>query len=109
MTLADRIIKRREALGISQAELGSMLGYKDRSTINKIEKGRPISQKIIVRIADALKTTPAYLMGWVDENGVEIDTLPFNATNDAELLGLFHQLSPDQQDSVLNLIKSMIK
>lgn len=67
MELADRVRQRRIELGLSQEELAEKMGYSSRSSINKIEMGRPISQKIIMRLADALDTTPAYLMGWDQE------------------------------------------
>ena len=35
----ERIRRRREELGLSQDELAKKLGYKSRSSINKIEKG----------------------------------------------------------------------
>ena len=65
MSLYDRIRIRREALGMSQEELAFKLGYKSRSSINKIELGKAdISQSKIKAFADALDTTGAYLMGW---------------------------------------------
>ena len=65
MTIYDRIKLRREELGMSQQELAYKLGYKSRSTINKIELGlRDINQSKISEFAIALSTTPAYLMGW---------------------------------------------
>lgn len=65
MSLYDRIRIRREALGMSQEELAFKLGYKSRSSINKIELGKAdISQSKIKAFADALDTTVAYLMGW---------------------------------------------
>ena len=39
MNTADIIKKRREELGLSQEELAAKLGYKSRSSINKIELG----------------------------------------------------------------------
>lgn len=67
MEFYERIRKRREELGITQAELAEVLGYKSRSTIAKIETGiNDIVQSQIIAFADALKTTPAYLMGWTD-------------------------------------------
>ena len=66
-TLGDRVKKLRIALGWSQDELSKRMGYKSRSSINKIESGRPVTQKIIVRLAEVLYTTPSYLMGWEDE------------------------------------------
>lgn len=63
--LNHRIKERREALGLSQAELAKRLGYSDRSTIAKIESGiNDITQSKIEAFARVLQTTPAYLMGW---------------------------------------------
>ena len=46
-------------------EAAKKLGYKSRSTIAKIEKGEnDITQSKIAAFADALQTTPSYLMGW---------------------------------------------
>ena len=39
MELYKRIRKRREELGMSQEELAKKMGYKSRSSINKIEMG----------------------------------------------------------------------
>lgn len=64
-TIGSRIRDRREELGLSQDELGKRLGYKSRSSINKIELDqRNLTQSKIKAIADALDTTPAYIMGW---------------------------------------------
>lgn len=61
------IKKRREQLGISQEQLASILGYKSRSSINKIELNHTdLPQSKIVALAKALSVTPAYLMGWED-------------------------------------------
>lgn len=68
MELYDRIKSRRQDLKMTQAELADLLGYSDRSTIAKIERGvNDISQSRISDFADALETTPAYLLGWTDD------------------------------------------
>ena len=67
MDLADKVRKRRIELGMSQEELAFEMGYKSRTSINKIEGGRPVTQKIIYRLAQALNVSPAYLMGWTDD------------------------------------------
>ena len=68
MELYKRIKARREELGMSQEELATKLGYKSRSTINKIEMGKnDITQSKIIAFANALQTTPSYLMG-LDEH-----------------------------------------
>lgn len=69
MTIYDRIKERREKLGLTQEELAKELGYISRSSIAKIESGKvDIPQSKILSFAKALKTTPSYIMGWVEEN-----------------------------------------
>lgn len=60
-----KIIKsRREELGYTQDDLATKLGYKNRSSINKIEAGiNDIPQSKIKEFAIALETTPSYLLG----------------------------------------------
>lgn len=71
MTIGERIRIAREKKGYSQTELAELLGYKSRSSINKIEKeGRDIPRSIIVKLAKLLDVTPAYLMGWEEEQSI---------------------------------------
>jgi transcriptional regulator with XRE-family HTH domain len=66
-TIHDKIKERRESLDITQDELAKKVGYKSRSSINKIELGlTDIPQSKIAVFAKALETTPSYLMGWED-------------------------------------------
>lgn len=82
MTIGDRIRIRREELNLSQDELAHKLGYKSRSSINKIEKdGRELPQSKIKAIADALETTPSYIMGWEEET-LSVHTTKFNELNE---------------------------
>lgn len=68
MELYQRIKARREELGMSQNELAKRLGYKDRSTIAKIEAGvNDITQTKIEAFAKALNTTASDLMGWEEK------------------------------------------
>ena len=59
-----RARKRRLELRLSQEEVANRMGLAHRVSVYNIEKGRPITQKVIVRLAKALETTPSYLMGW---------------------------------------------
>lgn len=73
-TIYDRIRERRIQLGLSQEDLAIKMGYKSRSTINKIESGAvDIARNKIEKFAEALNTTPAYLMGWNEEDQYYID------------------------------------
>ena len=66
--LGKRIKERREHLNLSQEQLAKKMGYKDKSTISKIESGqRDLNQAKIQKFADILLTTTSYLMGWVDD------------------------------------------
>lgn len=62
-----KIKQRREELEMSQEELAKKLGYKSKSTIGKIEIGiNDVAISKIVAFADALDTTPSYLLGWTE-------------------------------------------
>lgn len=66
--ISETIRNRRIELGMSQQELAEKVGYKSRSTINKIELGiNDIPRSKIDDFAVALKTTPAELMGWEEK------------------------------------------
>ena len=69
MDIGARIKQRRKEIGMSAEKLGEILG-KNRATIFRYENGSienlPID--IIKPIAQALNTTPSYLMGWDEES-----------------------------------------
>ncbi len=63
--IGKRIKEKRESLGMTQEELAAKLGYKNKSSIAKIETGtNDIVQSKVVEFANILDTTVAYLMGW---------------------------------------------
>lgn len=53
----------RVAKGMTQEELALKLGYKNRSTVNKVELSRNVSLKHIEKYANALDIDPEYLLG----------------------------------------------
>lgn len=65
LTLYKNIKNRRQELGLSQEELAKKVGYKDRTSIAKIEGGKvDLSQSKIIEFANVLGVPPSYLMGW---------------------------------------------
>ncbi len=101
MTIGERIRLRREELNITQEELATTLGYKSRSSINKIELGgNGLTQRKIVDFAKALYTTPSYIMGWEDEPTAD-NALPTLPTDEQELLSNYRQLNEDGQERLL--------
>lgn len=69
MNSYEKIKALRVQRKISQEQLAKLTGYSDRSTIAKIERGKiDLSEHKIKIFAQALGTTPAYLMGWIEED-----------------------------------------
>ena len=102
-TLGSKIRVKRQELGISQSELASALGYSDRSTIAKIEKGvNDITQSKIESFAAALHTTPAYLMGWEEKK----EPAPENEDRlDEEVVELIRSLPPEKMKQLKTFLR----
>lgn len=105
MDLFQNIKARRIELNMSQQELATKVGYKSRSTINKIEKGiNDITQSKIVDFAKALNTTPGDLMGWDTSQAEVVNT--FLSKHEKAVIDAYRQ-SPDLQfaiDKLLNVV-----
>lgn len=68
MTIGERIKSRRNELGYTQMELALKMGYKNKSAICNVEKnGNNITSDRIAKFAEVLDCTPAYLMGWTEQ------------------------------------------
>ena len=89
MKLYANIKALREKLELSQEELARQVGYKDRTSIAKIEAGKiDIPQSKIYAFAKALHVSPEELMG---------------LNNDS------YYMSKDDIDFVVNLIEGLKK
>lgn len=64
MTIGERIKQRRTELNMSQDELAKKVGYKSRSSIQKIECARSLPLPKVEKMALALDISPSVLMGW---------------------------------------------
>ncbi len=106
LQLYKNIRKRRIELNMSQQELADKLGYKSRSAINKIELGiNDITQSKIIAFAKALDTTPAYLMGWEEEQArsSESDKLI------KDIVETLKGCTTEQVEQIYNFVKVMCK
>ena len=64
MTIGERIASYRKDKGLSQEELAHLLGYKSRSTINKIETGeREVPRNMIAQLSIILNVSPLDILG----------------------------------------------
>lgn len=95
-TIGEIIKDRRIELGMTQEQLAERLGYKSKSTINKVELGiNDVAQRKIPKYADVLNTTPAYLMGWSEKHR-EIDNIGT----------AYDSLNKNTRDMYMNMINS---
>lgn len=107
-TVGENILLMRKQLGLTQEELANKMGYKSKSTINKIELGiNDIPQSKIVQFAEVLGTTPAHLMGWNEENKNPPEKIELSE-GEKMLLNLFRQVPEDQQQLVLGMIRAAL-
>ena len=108
-TVGNRILIMRKHLGWTQEELAKRMGYKSKSTINKIELGiNDIPQSKIVIFAEVLGTTPAYLMGWEEQETPPPITEESLSEGEKALLELFNRVPEDQQKLVLQMIRAAL-
>lgn len=70
MRIGQRIKERRKELGLSAEDLAKRLG-KSRATMFRYENGEieNMPLDILKPLAEALQTTPEYLMGWEQVQG----------------------------------------
>ena len=93
-----RIVKRRNRLNISQAELAKLAGI-SRQYLSMIETGdRSCSLEVLVNIADALNERTDKLL---------YDEWPMESTNIARALQLDKDLSQVEKDALSDIVKSI--
>lgn len=115
MTIGQRMKQRRKELKMSADELGSRLG-KDRSTIYRYEKGdiENLPLDILEPIAEALQTTPQYLMGWeqVQKKNDALTDAVVRMRTDNEFFSVvegLNRLNPAQLASVKQIVDTFLK
>lgn len=94
MTTGERMKRRRKEIGLSAERIAELLGVSP-ATIYRYENGEidKVPGSRLAPIAEALMTTPAYLMGWTDDhlNGPQLPTadniIPMPKMNKIPLLG----------------------
>lgn len=94
-TVGDRIREKREELGMTQEELSKKLGYKSRSSVNKMENARELPLKKVKMMADVLGCSPSYLMGWDEEVNAQSTISKSNVDLFSDISGLKKGLSPN--------------
>lgn len=107
MTVGERIKLRRKELGMSADKLGEAIG-KNRATVFRYENGdiEKMPLDVIEPIAEALYTTPQYLMGWGDDNE-NTATPKDSGMSEAkrELLALAESCTDEEASRLLQMVE----
>lgn len=97
--IGKKVKARREELGLTQEELAKKLGYKSKSTINKIEKDiNDVNQTNLLRLADALEVDAGYF--------IDIDVPNEDISRFTEI---YSRLSDDNKAQVMSYMRFLLK
>lgn len=112
--MSKKIKDLREQKGMTLEQVGNLVGV-GKSTVRKWETGDIANMRRdkIGKLADALGTTPAYLMGWEEKDASKPEQKPGDASapsNDLvekaiELYNKFEELTPDKQREFLYFLE----
>lgn len=124
-TLGKRITSKREAMGLTQDELGKKIGV-SRQTICKWENGEAkfIERNRISQLAELFHCSPSWLMGFDDAENVKltyvapgkepihtkVDGTPIIGTESTSLAALYQacmNVKPENIEVAIKLLKSL--
>lgn len=100
MDLGKRIKDRRKELGLSAETVAEKMGVSP-ATVYRYESAEIMNMGIdkVESIANALYTTPAYLMGWTDEQPM--------TKKESRLFSDFRSLNPSGQDKAVDYVADL--
>lgn len=110
--MAQRIKALRLEKGLTLEQVADVVGV-GRSTVRKWETGMIANMRRdkIADLAKALGTTPAYLMGW-DEEETKKESSPSEpelTEGEKLMLELFRRIPEDRQTAALELLRAALK
>lgn len=109
LPLYQNIKSRRTELKMSQDTLAELTGYKDRSSIAKIEKGEvDLAESKIREFARALRVSPQELMGWDEPEDTPNKDSSFPPDVRAAARGMM-DLSEADKKSAIDMINFLSK
>ena len=109
--MAQRIKALRQEKGLTLEQVADVVGV-GKSTVRKWETGMIANMRRdkIADLAKALGTTPAYLMGWKEEEEAKENSPSEPQLTEGEkvLIDLFRKVPEDQQQLVLQMIRAAL-
>ena len=105
--LSKKIYELRKRNKLTLEQVADVVGV-GKSTVRKWETGMIANMRRdkIALLAKALHTTPAYLMGWEEDNTPEEPKL---TEGDAEWLSLFRAIPEELRDEAVQYVRSALK
>ena len=102
MEMKDKIKQRREELGLTLEEVGNIVGV-GKSTVRKWETGDIANMRRdkIAKLAVALRTSPAYLLGYDETEKTADPKADGLSPKENELLTLYRGVNPDGHRYIL--------
>jgi transcriptional regulator with XRE-family HTH domain len=106
--LSQKIKDLRIKNGMTLEQVGDIVGV-GKSTVRKWETGMIANMKRdkIALLAKALGTTPAYLMGWKDDNKTNAPDI--KTEGEKKWMELYHQLSNETREMLITSLSSFDK
>lgn len=108
MLQTDRLLERAKELGVSQAHLAELVGRQRYYLADLARKGTQPSAETVAVWAEALSTTPAYLLGESDEKEKPTGTVAGGLDKaDAEILDIIHRLPPEKYSAAIAMLRGL--
>lgn len=110
--MAKRIKSLRQEKGLTLEQVADVVGV-GKSTVRKWETGMIANMRRdkIADLAKALGTTPAYLMGWAEDDAKK-EPSPSEqplTEGEKEMLALFRLIPEDRQPEALEMLRVALK
>ena len=108
--ISRKIKELRLKRNMTLEQVANIVGV-GKSTVRKWETGMIANMKRdkIALLAQALGTTPAYLMGWKEETQQPLLDEPKLTEGEEALLELFRQIPEDAQKMYLEVLRASLK
>lgn len=108
MTLGARLRRSREALGITQTDLAEQ-SKSSKQTIYKYESGiiTNVPSDKIELIAEILRVSPSYLMGWTDNPSTSPNIAELH-NDELKLINLYRNLNQEGQEKLIDYSDDLV-
>lgn len=108
MLRIDRLLERAKERGVTQSHLAELVGRQRYYVKDLARDGTQPSAETIAVWAEALSTTPAYLLGESDEKEKPAGTVADGLDKaDAEILDIIHHLPPEKYSAAIAMLRGL--